>query len=208
MNQKEIKKLIEALLKVAEDTDDHDTENSIKAIATMLEAKLDDNPIQKLASLNTEPADFQVTIGQFESKKDLLEKLEKEVKVTSWAKDVIEQNEFQLSDEEKTFDLVVRSVKDLGFENGATLKEIFERAKSRGLDLVHPEAAAQLRLDYTDQPEGEYLEVAHEPITDSVGLPRLLFVDRHSDGRGLGAWISHLGDHWYSDCRFVFAARK
>lgn len=67
-------------------------------------------------------------------------------------------------------DLVVVS----GFEIGltaanASLAEICSRAAALGLMLCPAEVAPQLRLQYPDQPAGEFLRVAMAPVATSRG---------------------------------------
>src|SRR5262245_4163276 len=66
----------------------------------------------------------------------------------------------------RTVDLVVLSVAALGFgAEGASLADIYARAGELGLELCPVEVAPQLRLQYLDQPLGEFLHIAMEPIT-------------------------------------------
>ena len=60
-------------------------------------------------------------------------------------------------------------MEQLGFPNGATLKEIYAKAKDLGLELCPAEVGPLLRLNYPDQPNGEYLRIAMETINDSDG---------------------------------------
>jgi len=72
--------------------------------------------------------------------------------------------------------LVVVSVAELGFPDGATLKQIYEAALERGFVLCPAEVGPQLRIQYLDQPMGEWLFVAMEPIADSNDYPRIFLV--------------------------------
>jgi hypothetical protein len=55
-------------------------------------------------------------------------------------------------------DLVVLSVADLGFPaDGETLEAIYSRAISIGLELCPPNLGPVLRLNYLNQPRGEFL---------------------------------------------------
>jgi hypothetical protein len=54
---------------------------------------------------------------------------------------------------------------DLGFgEDGATVQEIYARALQIGLELCPAEVGPILRLNYLDQPVGEFLNIAMRPI--------------------------------------------
>jgi hypothetical protein len=62
-------------------------------------------------------------------------------------------------------DLVVVSVSELGFgTDSALIAEVHARARQLGLELCAPEVAPLLRLQYLDQPLGEFLRIAMEPI--------------------------------------------
>jgi hypothetical protein len=105
--------------------------------------------------------------------------------------------------------LVSFTVGQLGFPNGATLQDIYTKAESLGLELCPPQVGTELRLQYTDQPNGEYLTIAMNPITDAGGNPRLFYVGQ-DDSK---SWLSYndggrLSREWGSDRRFVFRSRK
>ena len=111
--------------------------------------------------------------------------------------------------EETDVDLVVLSVADLGFKEGALYSQICEKALAMELELCPAEVGPALRLAYENQPRGERLIIATKPFTDS-GDDLDLFVMEVSGGEGL--WLR--GDcgpsdrFWEPDCRFVFARRK
>ncbi len=111
-------------------------------------------------------------------------------------------------------DLVNVSVGDLGFPDGATLRQIYLQAKKFGLDVLPAEAALQLRLQYTDEPEGEWLSVATAPIIDNDGHQYLFDVHHHKRGPKedgepkLGANIAADYRLWDAPFRFVFAQQK
>lgn len=126
--------------------------------------------------------------------------------ISEWGGDIL--SKVCASRKAKDLELVMVTVAELGFENGATLREIYERAKTLGLDLCPAEAGPQLRLQYTDQPMNEWLLVAMEPITDSDGYLRVFSVARNSDGSWLRASYVGPGRVWSSDDRWVFARRK
>ena len=64
------------------------------------------------------------------------------------------------------------SVSALGFgEAGASLKEIYARASRLGLALGPAEVGPALRLGYLDQPLGEFLRIAMNPVARYGGEP-------------------------------------
>jgi hypothetical protein len=70
-----------------------------------------------------------------------------------------------LSKSEKLLDLVVLSVADLGLSIGAGTLQVYDAAKKQGFELCPAEVGPQLRLQYIDQPNGEFLQIAMEDIT-------------------------------------------
>ncbi len=112
-----------------------------------------------------------------------------------------------LSESERV-DLVKFTVEQLGFPNGANLEAIFNRVKELNLELCPPQTGPELRLAYADQPNGEYLRIAMDPITGSGGGPRLFDVYRHDDGPWLLSSSGKLGDRWDGSDGFVFRVRK
>ena len=66
--------------------------------------------------------------------------------------------------------LVLRSAGELGFEAPrSSLSAIYERARRLGLGLCPGEVGPQLRLDYADQPVGDILHIAMEPVATYPG---------------------------------------
>jgi hypothetical protein len=86
------------------------------------------------------------------------------------ANETIGRPAFALSRTRTVVDLVVLSVSELGFgKPGASLKDIYARAKSLGFALCPAEVGPQLRLQYLEQPPGEVLHIAMEPIAKYEG---------------------------------------
>ena len=124
------------------------------------------------------------------------------------ANDILGKPAFTVATEETELDLVVVSVAELGFKNGATREQIYSRAEERGLDHCPAEVGPQLRLQYADQPKGEWLVVGMEPITDSGGDLELFGVERGDSGLWLSSCFDDPGGVWSSDDRFAFSLRK
>ncbi|MBU1032772.1 hypothetical protein KJ937_02475, partial [Patescibacteria group bacterium] len=120
------------------------------------------------------------------AKDELVRELEvSDFHVSDWAKDMMAQDAFTVATEEIELELIVVTVAELGFKNGASFKQICERAKERGLELCPAEVGAQLRRQYQDQSYGEWLLIAMDPITASDGG---LGVFRVGHGNG-GFWL-------------------
>jgi len=127
-------------------------------------------------------------------------------RIGTWANDIL--GRFTPAVEAATLDLVLVSVAGLGFSNGARLADIYARAKELGLELCPAEIGPQLRLQYADQPWGEWLFIAMEPITGSGGDPNFFDVGHCDDGRWLSGFYCSPGHFWSGSDRFVFVRRN
>lgn len=154
------------------------------------------------------PESFKIIeIGTYGNVKSLRKALEDPgAQIGNWAGDIL--NETTLSKSKKSLDLVILTVKELGFPEGAQLKDIYEAADAQGLDLCPAEVGPQLRLQYPDQPSGEWLIIAMKPIKDSVGVLRLFHVCHVGSGRWLYADRGKPVFFWHPVYRFVFVRRK
>ena len=129
--------------------------------------------------------------------------------IGEWGNNILGQPAFTVADMETEVELVIASGTDLGFKGSATRADIYKRAQELGLDLCPNEVGPQLRLQYTDQPNGEWLLIAMEPITDSGGDLDVFRVERNDDGT---QWL--IGDFggpvsvWDAGYRWVFLRRK
>ena len=129
-------------------------------------------------------------------------------KIGDWGNDILGKPAFTASETEIEVELVVASVAELGFKDGATRKDIYERALSYGLELCPNEVGPQLRLQYEDQPNGEWLLVAMEPIADSDGRLHVFGVARVSHGSWLYGDYGYPVHFWHGHRRWVFLRRK
>jgi hypothetical protein len=86
------------------------------------------------------------------------------------ADEIIGRPAFPFSRAKVDIDLVVVSVAGLGFgPDGASLRDIYARAGTFGLELCPAEVGPILRLNYLDQPLGEFLHVAMRPVATYDG---------------------------------------
>ena len=167
-------------------------------------------PFQKLYSIyfagNDDKdftANFTITLGTHRSGADFLETLIAEkFRISVWSRQALENPDFPVVAAETTVDIVVVSMRELGFAKGerATLDTIYDRAKQRGLETCPVETAVQLRLQFVDQPDwrtGKRLSeffVASEPfVLTRDGIPKIFSLA--ADGRyphretGVGLWL-------------------
>ncbi|MDE0324810.1 MAG: hypothetical protein OXN27_12920, partial [Candidatus Poribacteria bacterium] len=148
-------------------------------------------------------ADFTITLGTHRSGAALLGALiEKKCQISLWSRQALGNPGFPVVAEETTVDVVVVSMLEMGFAEGelATLDTIYDRAKQMGLETCSVETAAQLRLQFLDQPDwttrerlGEFF-VASEPfvLTDD-GFPKIFSVIRDDESphveTDIGLWL-------------------
>ena len=150
-----------------------------------------------------------IKLGNYKNADEFRKALKKNgFKIGDWANDILSKPAFTVAGASEEIQLVNVSVADLGFKNGATYKDICTKAKELGLELCPNEVGPQLRLQYKDQPKGEWLRIAMEPIIDSGGHLGIFNIV-HYDG---DLWL--LGDYgdsvrfWNADYCFVFRLRK
>ena len=128
-------------------------------------------------------------------------------KISSYAEDML--NKMEVLKNKENVDLISFSVEQLGFPNGATLQQIYDKAKEFGLELCPPQVGPELRLNYKDQPNDEYLKIAMESISDRDGNPTVFCVGRGGSGSWLGRDVGgRLVNHWDGGICFVFRVRK
>jgi hypothetical protein len=93
------------------------------------------------------------------------------------AAEILARPAFTLSGKKAEVELVAVSVAELGFQGEtSSLREIYLRAQELGFALAPPEIAPQLRLQYLDQPIGEFLTIGMEPIRTWAGEAVILTV--------------------------------
>jgi hypothetical protein len=130
------------------------------------------------------------------------------MKLGDWASDVLGKPEFVVSDKETELDLVVVTVKNLGFKNGATREKIYARAKELGLDLCPPEVGPQLRLQYQNQPNGEWILIGMDPIRYSDGYLHVFHVEHDDSELWLYSDYDRPGCVWDAGDRFAFVRSR
>jgi hypothetical protein len=93
------------------------------------------------------------------------------------AGEVLARPAFTLSASKTNVELFAVSAAELGFQTDtASLADIYARAKQVGFGLAAAEIGPQLRLQYFDQPIGEFLIIGMEPIRTWKGEPAILSV--------------------------------
>ncbi len=93
------------------------------------------------------------------------------------AGEILARPTFTLSATKANVELFAASASELGFQiDTAALADIYARAKQLGFGLAAAEVGPQLRIQYFDQPIGEFLTIGMEPIRTWKGAPAILNV--------------------------------
>jgi hypothetical protein len=119
-----------------------------------------------------------ITVGKFASSSALSGALDAAgCSIGNSAEEILARPAFTVSATKTEVELFAVSAAELGFEaDTASLADIYARAQQLGFGLAAAEVAPQLRLQYFDQPIGEFLIIGMEPIRTWKGEPVILTV--------------------------------
>jgi len=121
------------------------------------------------------------------------------------AAEILARPAFIVSSTRKEVALVTVSAAALGFETDTvTLVAIYERARRLGLGIAAAEIGPQLRLQYLDQPMGEFLIIGMDPIKTWSGEEVILNVANGGAGLILIGQDGSAGAAISVTSRFVF----
>lgn len=149
-----------------------------------------------------------IEVGTHKSVADLRQALiDGDFRIGSWAEDLMGRPEFTLLTEPVKPNLYMASNSELGYPNGCTVAQSFEALEKIGAVKLPPEAGAQFRLQYSDQPLGEWRLMYMDPIADSGGDLRVFDVARGDRGRWLSSSYARPGYFYYGYKVWVFARK-
>ena len=134
------------------------------------------------------------------------ELIEQGFSVGDWGKDILYKADLKQGRGQK-IKLIIPTVEALGFPNGGNRQEIQNAARELGIGLkpLPPIVGPELRKQYKDQSEGEYIAVDMENITDRPGYPLVFRVDHHRGKHWLDAYYGEADRRWYSFLRWAFS---
>lgn len=90
--------------------------------------------------------------------------------VNERANNIMDKPTFTISSEEKEVDLVVASIKELGFKKNTHYDVLCARIEELGYALCPAEVGPYLRIQYPDQESGElWMFIAMKPMMDLEG---------------------------------------
>ncbi|MEK7194505.1 MAG: hypothetical protein AAB660_02350 [Patescibacteria group bacterium] len=130
------------------------------------------------------------------------------VNISSYAEDMMKSPNFTTLPVAQALDTVRLKVGDLGLSGYPTTDQVYRKAQELGLELCPAEVGPHLRLQYTDQPMGEWFYVGMKQIADSRGRPRVFDLARDDDGLWLDGYWARPDNRWDPLGGFVFGLRK
>jgi hypothetical protein len=181
------------------------------AVAAAPSVKVHHGPRVRVPSLGGKPtSDIPIwrtaTLGTYKTIAALRDALHaNRIDVGDTADEILGRPAFNLSKMTRDARLVVLAVSELGFEEeGASLADIYARARQLGLELCPAEVGPELRLQYLNQPLGEFLHIAMAPIAGYGGEPTDFTVANGGAGLLLIAGYADPNFVMPSTMRFVF----
>ena len=173
-----------------------------------------DEPIPSAQSREVnvnKPAHFQIwrtiTLGSYRGVDAYRDALDiAKIKIGDSAGEILGRPAFPYARTETGVELAVLSATDLGVEaDQPSLGEVYQRARQAGLELCPAEVGPQLRLDYRNQPLGEALDIAMEPVATYGGEPTILTLANWGTGLLLIGRDGRPESTVFRKSRFVFA---
>ncbi|AXX59766.1 hypothetical protein [Vibrio vulnificus] len=148
--------------------------------------------------------EWKVELGTL-SKDELLFELSKnKINFNAYAVMLFMSQEFEISKERQTIELVKVSVRELGYPEGALYVDILNAAKEKSLTPCALELAPYLRLQYLSQPDGSLLTIASVPPFPDEMYPRGFYLSSNSTGLWLRGYRATEDVLWAPDSEFVF----
>ena len=121
------------------------------------------------------------------------------------AEQMLSQIDFNPNNTKANVDLVALSLAELGFENEeASLTAVYSRALELGFQLATPEVGPQLRLQYFNQPLGEFLDIGMAPIKSEDGKSGIFIVANGGAGLVLISRGADVNAQVHTPSRIVF----
>jgi hypothetical protein len=127
------------------------------------------------------------------------------IKIGDAANEILGRPAFAYVTSRTEVQLALVSASNLGVESASSLADVYKRAKELGLTLCPAEVGPQLRLEYRDQPVGETLDIAMEPVATYSGELTVLALVNFGSGLALIGGDGRSGAVVLPTRRFVFA---
>ncbi len=146
-----------------------------------------------------------VEIGSYKSADEILEALiTGGFRVNERAAEVLER--IPVSGAGTKIETSLLRVGDFGFMFPARYDRLCERVKERTPNILQAIVAPYLRLQYREQPIGEYIIVIMEPVSDLDYLPAVFSVENiRGEGLQLNAYCGEYDYLWVPETRILVA---
>ncbi|MBS4220222.1 helicase [Bacillus sp. FJAT-49711] len=156
------------------------------------------------------------------TKSQLLQKLQQSsILMNEYGERLIADEKFMTFETKYSLQTVELTVSNLGFPNGATTEQIFNKAKELGLEMCPLELGPYLRLEYLDQPEGNSVNplqqnqapsgsvtIASEFLYKDDNFPKGFYLRRIKGTLWLRGYRSDHLHVWNPDDHFIFCKQK
>lgn len=148
-------------------------------------------------------------------KEELLQKLEEnQIGVNELGLKIINHQSFKTSSVKEKVQIVEMSVGDLGFLDGATTSEVYQKAQEIGLRLCPAELGPHMRLQYIDTtqpidpPKGNWQSIAMKELCLEPDFPQGFYLRRREDGFWLRGYRASFDFLWKPSDRFIFLLKR
>ncbi|MFN4152251.1 MAG: helicase, partial [Candidatus Sericytochromatia bacterium] len=142
------------------------------------------------------------------SKKDISNKLKSNnISLNVYGDTLFSCPKFSTSEKKSSINTIELTLLDLGFTKKPISSDIFEKAKSLGLDLCELEIAPYLRLQYPDLPLGKMITIASKKINDDENFPNGFYIINREDGLWLRGYRASFDYEWDLNNSFIFISK-
>lgn len=139
------------------------------------------------------------------TKAELLQQFQRHsISMNEYGKRLFEDAGWTPSVSPYSLETVELTVRQLGFPDGTTWPELFERASQLGLSVCPVETGPFLRLQYRDQPQGFWITIASQKLSADPDFPNGFYLRRLEDGLWLRGYVASDDHVWDPDDHFVF----
>lgn len=151
-----------------------------------------------------------ITIGNFADSLKLRNAMDSMgCNVGGQAAEILARPTFILASHKTNMELAPVSPAQLGFtSDSVTLADVYARARNLGFELASAEVGPQLRIQYFDQPMGEFLIIGMEPIKTWSGEPIILNVANGGAGLILIGQDGRAEGEIHVTSRIIFARSR
>jgi hypothetical protein len=148
-----------------------------------------------------------IKIGGKDAEKLIEEMQEENIDISEYAMSMLKSKDFAVLEENEDAILIRLKVRDLGISHPTT-DNIYKRIKELGLELCPADVGPHLRLQYQNQPMGEWVWIGMKQIFDRDGCQSVFVLIRFESGLWLNVNWSEPTLEWSPEGEIVFRLRK